>query len=98
MLPTKDQLNTGYDAFLTLSGWANAAMYGGLAAVLLTLCWYFNVESRFWLPLLAIYGIGAIAHILGFGLMALNVQMKISTDIVVDRMNHLAKERGKRGD
>ena len=55
-------------------------------------CWYFEVGERFWLPVLMIYGIGAIAHILGFGLMALNMQIKVSTDLVIGRMNHRARE------
>jgi len=70
----------GYDWFLSASAWFNVLLYATPAAALLAACWFFKVSDNLWVPLLLIYLVGALAHLLGFAFMALNVQIKVSAE------------------
>lgn len=72
-----------YDRFLGASAWLNALLYAGPSALLLAACWYWAVDDRLWVPLLLVYVVGAVAHLLGYGFMAVGVQIKNSTDYSV---------------
>ncbi len=79
--------NTRYDRFLSLSSWMNALIYGTPAAALLGFCWLTSVPEKFWIPLLLIYFVTAIAHMLGHGFQAVNMQVGVTADYILDELN-----------
>lgn len=59
------------------------------AAIIFAVCWYTQVAEEFWIPVLIIYFIGAVAHLLNAGFMALNIQIKTSPDRTMEQMTLL---------
>lgn len=80
--------DTWYEGAMAGTAWANMFIYAVPAAVLLAGLWAFGVNPNFWIPLLIVYSIGAVAHMVGYGFQASNAQIKISTDYVVDEFKN----------
>ena len=74
---------TKHDSFIGMAANLNVAIYTIPAAIILAVIAIFDVPSKYWTPILAIYGIGAISHMLGFGFQATNAQMATCTDHAV---------------
>ena len=89
LLPNEIDWNTNYDKFLAWGSWLNAAFYAIPAATILTVCWYLEVADEFWVPVLIIYLIGAVAHLLNYGFMSVNIQIKTATDSLVNEIRLL---------
>lgn len=73
----------GYDEFLAVGAWLNAAFYTVPGIALLVVLVIFDVPTVYWLPVLLLYAVCAISHQLAYGLQALNVQTKVSIDYAV---------------
>ena len=89
MRPHENEIDTRYDKFLVVGAWINAVFYAVPAAIILAVCWYMQVAEEFWIPVLIIYFIGAVAHQLNDGFMALNIQIKTSTGWTMEQMTLL---------
>ena len=89
LLPSEIEMDKRYDKFLAWGAWWNAVVYAVPAAIILAVCWYTEVASEFWVSILIIYFIGAVAHLLDYGLMAVNIQNKTSTDQLINEMKLL---------
>ena len=87
--PHENEWDTRYDKFVAWGSWLNAVLYAVPAAIILGVCWYTEVAEEFWIPVLIIYFIGAVAHLLNQGMMALNIQIKISMDRAMEQMTLL---------
>ena len=77
---------TRHDSFISGTANFNALIYTIPAAIILAVIVILDVPSNYWTPILIIYGIGAISHMLGFGFQAVNAQMKTCTDYAVDAL------------
>lgn len=75
-----------YDKFLSFGSWLNAFFYGVPATALLTAFWIFSIPESLWTPALLIYGIAALAHMLNYGGMATNIQIKIAADFIAEAL------------
>ena len=89
LLPNENEWDTRYSKFLAWGSWLDVIYYAVPAAIILAVCWYTQVAEEFWIPVLIIYFIGAVAHLLNHGMMALNIQIKISTDRAMEQMTLL---------
>ena len=76
LLPNENEWDTRYDKFLVLGSWLGAVYYAVPVAIILAVCRYTQVAEELWIPVLIIYFIGALAHQLNHGSMALNIQIK----------------------
>ncbi len=74
---------TKYDSFLFLSAGINVLISTIPAAIIFSVIVYFDIPSKFWTPILVIYGIGAIGHMLAIGFQSLNIQIKTCADYTV---------------
>jgi len=86
LYPKEHEWNTRYDKFLIWGSWVNALIYALPLALLFSVVWYLGVPEKFWVLIFVIYLIGAIAHLLNYGFMALNIQIKVSTDLIIEQM------------
>lgn len=91
MRPYPGEVNESYDTFLKWSSWFNVVLAGAPAAIILAVFWYANVAEKFWIPVLIVYSIGAVAHMLNYGFMAVNIQTKVSTDSLINELKLLNK-------
>lgn len=89
MRPHENEWDTSYDKFLRLGSWISAVLYAVPAAIILAVCWYMEVAENLWIPVLIIYFIGAVAHQLNHGFMAVNIQIKTSTGWSMNEMKLL---------
>jgi len=89
MLPNENEWDKRYDKFLAGGSWFNAVYYAVPAAIILAVCWYTEVAEEFWIPVLIIYFIGAVAHQLNYGFMAINIQIKTSAGWTMEQMTLL---------
>ena len=54
----------------------NGLIFGIPAAILLAIVVILDVPSNYWTPILIVYGIGAMSHVLGFGFEVLTRQIR----------------------
>ncbi len=86
LLPNENEWDTRYNKFLAWGSWLDVVYYAVPAAIILAVCWYTQVAEEFWIPVLIIYFIGAVAHLLSFGFMAVNIQIKTSAGWTMEKM------------
>ncbi len=81
-----DPLETNYYSFLKLAAGLNFLIYSIPAAIILGAIAYFGIPSNYWTPVLIIYGIGAIGHMLAIGFHSILFAIKTCTDGAVDEL------------
>ena len=91
LLPNENEWDTRYDKFLVLGSWIGAAYYAVPVAIILAVCRYTQVAEELWIPVLIIYFIGAVAHQLNHGSMALNIQIKTSAGWTMEQIMSLMR-------
>lgn len=69
-----------HDLFLSASAWFGVVIFILPGIVILAVLEFAEIPARFWMPLMLIYAVGAIAHMLNYGFQAINVQMKVLSD------------------
>lgn len=84
--PYPGEMDEQYDRFLKFSSWLNVLYYTAPAAGILVMCWIVGVPEKFWIPILLIYFIGAVADQLCYGFQAVNIQIKTCTGWMRDEM------------
>ena len=85
----RNEWDKRYDKFIAGGSWFNAVIYAAPAAIILAVCWYTKIADEFWNPILIIYFVGAVAHLLNAGFMALNIQIKTAADWSMKEMKLL---------
>ena len=89
--PSGGEINESYDTFISMGAWFAALLYGAPAAIILAVFWLADVPEKFWIPVLLIYLVGAVAHMMNYGFVAVNIQTKVSTDLMIDEIRLLKK-------
>jgi hypothetical protein len=82
--------DTRFDRFLDISGVFQFIMYTAPGALILFLLFYLDIGTRFWVPVLLIWGVGALCHAIGYGAQAATIQINLSTEYTVGELKKLA--------
>lgn len=82
--------------FLAFSSFVNALVFILPAGVVLGLLVYFNVTTKFWLPVMLIYAIGAISQQLCYEIGAINIQIQLSSEYTVNELTRRLPQTSQR--
>ena len=75
-----------YDPFVGRMATGSALLYIVPAAIILATIVALDVPDKYWTPILVVYGIGALSHVLVFGFQALVDQMADAAKYAVDKL------------